>query len=204
MDRLESPRQGRVFFDVLAIFIERRRADALNLAARERGLEHVGRVDRAFRATCADERVQFVNEQDDVLRTAHFVHDGFDAFFELAAVFRPGDHHRQVEHDDSAVVQDFRHVVRNDHLRQPFDDGRLADARFAKENRIVLLPRHRIWITRSISFLRPMTGSSWPSRANSVRSRPNESSAGVLDLPLAPPVFPAVEVLRFPRLLPID
>ena len=37
-------------------------------------------------------------------------------------------------------------------------------------------------MTRSISFWRPMTGSSLPCRARSVRSRPNESKAGVLDL----------------------
>ena len=41
-------------------------------------------------------------------------------------------------------------------------------------------------MTRSISFLRPMTGSSWPSLASSVRSRPNESSAGVVLLPFLP------------------
>ena len=54
-------------------------------------------------------------------------------------------------------------------------------------------------MTRSISFGRPMTGSSLPCRASSVRSRPKLSSAGVLDflplalpprsLPLPPPLF---------------
>ena len=39
-------------------------------------------------------------------------------------------------------------------------------------------------MTRSISFCRPMTGSSLPWRASSVRSRPKLSRAGVLDLPL--------------------
>jgi hypothetical protein len=42
--------------------------------------------------------------------------------------------------------------------------------------------RARIWIMRSISSARPMTGSSLPSRAMAVRSRPNSSSVGVLDL----------------------
>ncbi len=37
--------------------------------------------------------------------------------------------------------------------------------------------RERIWITRRISSSRPMTGSSLPSSAASVRSRPNFSSA---------------------------
>ena len=43
--------------------------------------------------------------------------------------------------------------------------------------------RQRIWMTRSISFLRPMTGSISPLRAISVRSRPKALSAGVLTSP---------------------
>ena len=45
---------------------------------------------------------------------------------------------------------------------------------------LFLVRRDRICTTRSISLSRPITGSSLPSRARSVRSRPNESSAGVL------------------------
>ena len=63
--RLETPFQRRVFFDVLAIFIQRRRADAAQFAARQLRLHHVRRVRRAFRRARADERVQFVNEQND-------------------------------------------------------------------------------------------------------------------------------------------
>jgi hypothetical protein len=45
---------------------------------------------------------------------------------------------------------------------------------------LFLVRRQRIWMTRSISFLRPMTGSISPLRASSVRSRPKAFSAGVL------------------------
>ena len=41
--------------------------------------------------------------------------------------------------------------------------------------------RPRIWMTRSISFSRPMTGSRVPARAASVRLMPSWSSVGVLD-----------------------
>ena len=40
--------------------------------------------------------------------------------------------------------------------------------------------RDRIWMTRSISFSRPMTGSSLPARAASVRLMPSWSTVGVL------------------------
>ena len=53
--------------DVLAVLVERRRADALELAARQRRLEDVGGVDRAFGRAGADERVQLVDEQHRVV-----------------------------------------------------------------------------------------------------------------------------------------
>ena len=68
---------------------------------------------------------------------------------------------------------------------------------------LFLVRRLRTWMTRSISFWRPMTGSSLPCRASSVRSRPKLSRAGVLDLPLlaaavrrrSPPLSPVVHVV---------
>ena len=62
---LEAPLQRGVLLDVLAIFVERGRADAMQLAARQRGLEHVAGVHRAFGLARADHRVQLVDEQDD-------------------------------------------------------------------------------------------------------------------------------------------
>ena len=91
-----------------------------------------------FGAAGTDERVQFVDEEDRVLGPADFVHDGLDAFFELAAVLGAGDHHGQVEHDDAAVAQQFGNVAVDDHLGQAFDDGGLADAGFAQQHGIVL------------------------------------------------------------------
>ncbi len=66
IDRLEPPLERRVLFDVLAIFVERRRADAAQLAAGQCRLEQVGRVGRAFGRAGADDRVQLVDEQDHV------------------------------------------------------------------------------------------------------------------------------------------
>ena len=64
-DRLEPPLERRVLLDVLAVLVERRRADAAQLAARQGRLEHVGRVHRALGRARAHERVQLVDEADD-------------------------------------------------------------------------------------------------------------------------------------------
>ncbi len=139
-DRLESPGKGSVFLDVFSVFIERGGADALDLTAGEGGLEHVAGVDRAFGAAGADQRVKLVDEEDDVLGPADFVHDRLDALLELAAIFGAGDHHGQIEHDDPAVVQEFGDGAGDDHLGEALDDGGLAHARFTQQNRVVLLP----------------------------------------------------------------
>ena len=52
---------------------------------------------------------------------------------------------------------------------------------------LFLVRRPRIWITRSISFWRPTTGSSLDSAAIWVRLLPNSSRVGVLVDPLPPP-----------------
>ena len=65
-NRLEAPLQRRILLDVLAVFVERGRADAVQLAARQRRLEQVARVHRAFGLAGADEGVQLVDEQDDL------------------------------------------------------------------------------------------------------------------------------------------
>ena len=102
------------------------------------GLMMLRRVHRAFGGTGADDGVQLVDEQDDVLGAADFVHHRLDALLELAAVLRAGDHQREVERDDFLVAEQLRHVAGGDFLGEAFDDRGLADAGFADEHRIVL------------------------------------------------------------------
>ncbi len=68
VDRLEASLQRGVLLDVLAILVQRRRADAAELAAGQGRLEQVGRVRAAFRPARADDRVQLVDEEHDVAR----------------------------------------------------------------------------------------------------------------------------------------
>ena len=64
LDDLEAPGQRGVFFKLFFILRPSGRGDRAERPARERGLEQVGRVALAGRATRADERVRFINEQD--------------------------------------------------------------------------------------------------------------------------------------------
>ena len=83
--------------------------------------------------------MQFVDEQNRVLGTTNFVHHGLDTFFELAAILRARNHHREVKHDDSTVCQNVWHGIVDNHLSKAFDDCRLTNPGFSEKNRIVLL-----------------------------------------------------------------
>ena len=63
--RLEAALERRVLLDVLAVLVERRGADAVQLAAGEHRLEHVAGVHRALGRAGADDGVQLVDEEED-------------------------------------------------------------------------------------------------------------------------------------------
>ena len=101
-----------------------------------------------------------------------FLEHGLEPLLELAAELRPGDERAHVQGDELAVLQALGDVAGDDPLGQPLDDGRLAHARLADQHRVVLGPPASTWTTRRISESRPMTGSIFPFRASSTRSRP--------------------------------
>ena len=171
--RLEPPLERGVLLDVLAVLVERGRADGVQLAARQHRLEHVRGVHRSFGRAGADDRVQLVDEQDDLPGgVGDFLQHRLEPLLELAAVLGAGDQRAHVERDDLLVLQTLGHVLADDALGEAFDDGGLADAGLADEHRVVLGAARSTWMTRRISSSRPITGSSLPLRASSVRSRP--------------------------------
>ena len=66
VDLLEAALERGVLLDVLAVLVERGGADHAQLAAREHRLDHVAGVDRALGAARTDDRVQLVDEGDDL------------------------------------------------------------------------------------------------------------------------------------------
>src|SRR5690606_7685349 len=67
-DRLEATLEGSVLLDPLLVLVQRRRADAAELAAREGGLQQVRRIHRAFGGARSDDGVDLVDEEDDRAR----------------------------------------------------------------------------------------------------------------------------------------
>ena len=136
---LETTGKRRVLLDVLAVFVERGRADRMQVATGERRLQDVAGVHRALGGTRAHDGVELIDEQDDLaLGLLHFLEHSLQAVLELAAVLGACDQRAHVELDEVAVAQGTRHVAGHDTLGDALDDGRLADARLADEHGVVL------------------------------------------------------------------
>ena len=138
--RLEAPLEGRIALDVLAVLVERRRADALQLAARQRWLEDVRGVDGALGRSGPDQGMELVDEQDGIVGVAQLFDDLLEPFLELATVLRAGHEGPDIERQNPLVEERLGHVTGDDPMRQAFGDGRLADAGLADERRVVLGP----------------------------------------------------------------
>ena len=85
--------------------------------------------------------MQLVDEQDDLAFLLRQVGEHrLQALLEFAAKLGAGDQRAHVERENALVAQAFRHFAVDDALREPLDDGGLADTRLADEHRIVLGP----------------------------------------------------------------
>src|SRR6267142_4870207 len=137
--RLEAPLQRRILFDVLAILIERGRPDDVELAPRQRRLEHVRGVHRPFGFARADERVQLVDEHDVLpFSSGQLLQYRLEPLLEFTAELGPGDQRADVERDQMLVLERVGDVAVDDALCQPFDDRGLTHARLADQDGIVL------------------------------------------------------------------
>ena len=83
--------------------------------------------------------MQFVDEQDDLaFGLPDLVHDGLEAFFELASELGACHQRAHVEREHAPVSQLPRRVAGHDALRQALGDCRLADSRSTDQYRVVL------------------------------------------------------------------
>mmetsp|Transcript_11094 Transcript_11094/g.26124 ORF Transcript_11094/g.26124 Transcript_11094/m.26124 type:complete len:306 (+) Transcript_11094:201-1118(+) len=138
---LESALEGLVLLDVLAILVDRRGADAAQLAAGQGGFEQVGRVHAALGRSGADDRVHLVDEQYDLPRVVlHLLEDVFEPLLELTAELGPGHQRAEVEADEAIVLEAVGDVAGQHPLGDALGDGRLAHPRVADQDGIVLGP----------------------------------------------------------------
>ena len=136
---LEAAGEGRVLFEVLLVFGPGGRSDRPQFAARQGGLQEIGRIVLTGLAAGADQRVRLVDEKDDGLGARLGLLDHrFQAVLEFTLHARAGLQQAKIECAQSDVAQRRRDVAGRYAEREALDDGGLAHARFAREDRIVL------------------------------------------------------------------
>lgn len=138
LHRLEPALECGVLLDVLAVLVEGGGTDGLQLTAGQLRLEDAGGVDRALGGTGTDERVQLVDEQDDVTAGVDLLEDLLEAFLEVTAVAAARHQRSEVEGVELLVLERLGHLAVDDRLREALDDGGLADAGLADQHRVVL------------------------------------------------------------------
>ena len=145
-DRLEAALESGILLDLLAVLVQGRRADSAELPAREHRLEEIPGGDSALGRARPDDRVQLVDEQDDLpLGRLDLVQHCLEPLLELAAVLRAREQRADVERPDALSLEALRHVPGDDALREPFDDRCLADPGVADQHWVVLrAPREHL------------------------------------------------------------
>ena len=139
LHRLEPALQSGVLFNILAVLVQRRRADAVQLAPSQHGFQEVARVHAALGLSCAHNGVQFIDEQDDLaLGLLHLVQHSFQPFLKLAPVLGARDQRTHIQRENGLVLQLFGDVLLHDSLGKSLGNGGFAHAGFADENRVIL------------------------------------------------------------------
>ncbi len=82
--------------------------------------------------------MQFVDEQNDLpVGFRDFLQHRFQAVLEFAAIFRAGNQRGEIQCDHALRTQHFRHIARDDALREAFHDGGFSNAGLADQHGII-------------------------------------------------------------------
>ena len=139
LHRLEAALQSGVFLDILAVFVQRGRADAVQLAAGQHGFQQIAGVHCAVGLAGTHDGVQLINEEDDLaLALLDLIQDALQALLKLTAVFCTGHQRTHVQAEHDAVLQVLGHIAAHDPLGQALGDGGLANTWLTDQAGVVL------------------------------------------------------------------
>ena len=86
-DWLESSFQCRIFFNIFAVFHDRCGTDQLQFSSCKGRLQNIRRIHRSFCTTRTNDRMHFIQKQNDITCRLHLLNQTFHTFFEFSAVF---------------------------------------------------------------------------------------------------------------------
>ena len=96
--RLEPSLEGCILFDVLAIFIDGCRTDALELSAGEGWLEEIRCIQRSLGCTSANNGMKLIDEKNDLSRrVTDRIDDALQPLFKLSTKFCPSNQRTEIK-----------------------------------------------------------------------------------------------------------
>ena len=144
--RLKPPLQRRILLDVFTIFIQGRRANTAQFAARQLRLQHIRRIRRTFRIARAHNGVQLVDKQNDLsLSRCDFLEKRLQPILKFAAILRSSNHRAQIHRHNPFVTQRIRYIPAHHATRQPLGNRRFTNAWLTDQHGIILCaPRQHL------------------------------------------------------------
>ena len=137
--RAKPALQRGVLFNIFPVFLPGRRAQHLQLAPSQSGLEDVRRVNGALGRARADDGVHFIDEKNHVSAAADFPQHVPQTFLEFAPVLGSGNQRRHVQTHQPFVLQLGRHVAHRHPLGKPLGDGGFSHPRLADQCGVILV-----------------------------------------------------------------
>ncbi len=153
-DGLEAAFKSRILFDILMIFADGRGPDDLQFSPGHGRFQDVRGIEGAFGPAGPDNRMDLVNEKNNIPGGDNFIHEVLDPLFELTPVLGPGHHAGHVHGDNPLGADGIGHETGLYILGQALDDSRLSDAGLPDEAGIVLAPTGKD-LNDPLNFLLP-------------------------------------------------
>ena len=105
IDLLETAFQGRIFFNIFAVFIQRSRANTAQFPPSQHGFEQVTRIHGPLGGPSPNDGVNFVDEQNNLSGgIGDFFQYRFQPFFKFTPVFGPSNQRPHIQRDQLAVL----------------------------------------------------------------------------------------------------
>mmetsp|Transcript_1017 Transcript_1017/g.6421 ORF Transcript_1017/g.6421 Transcript_1017/m.6421 type:complete len:252 (+) Transcript_1017:1971-2726(+) len=136
--RLETAFQSRVLLNVLAIFIQCSRSDALEFATSKCRLQNVCSVDGSFSCASTNQRMDFINHQYNVIILLDFIHELLQAFLEFTPILGTCNQQTHIKGNHLLSLNSFRDIPRCNTLGETFCNRCLPHTRFTNQTRVVL------------------------------------------------------------------
>ena len=138
-DRLETPLQCRILFDVLMILLQGGGTDAVQLAPGQQRLQQVARIHGALGLAGTHNVVNLINKHDDLaIGLLHLIQYGLQTLLEFTPVLGAGNQRTHIQRENLLILQRIRHVSLGDTLCQSLNSRGLADTRLTDQAGVVL------------------------------------------------------------------